>query len=197
MQQQPAQGPGAAIAGAGDSYSWKLSAGSRSRTALDALMSELLLQHQLLVVPSVHHLYTRPLAQALTYVLEQLQATVEAAEAEASLPEGQQLPADQASQRSAAWVKLFHLLPSLLLSPGPSVSRKERFRLFAVGELADLIGKSLSWANKRAIVARKQRDWAALRAGIGVVARGPGGLGRAARQLADRPNTSSPRHSVL
>jgi Reverse transcriptase (RNA-dependent DNA polymerase) len=105
----------------------------------------------------------------------------------------------QASATAGAWCKLLHLLPCLLLVPDGSLPRAHRFAAFTSGDLELLTRTALAFCRRGAERASARRARTAAEAAAAVreraatTARQPGGVGRAARLLAEGANTSAPR----
>ena len=81
----------------------------------------------------------------------------------------------------------------LLMSPNGNISRKERFRRFATGDLLQILADEFKFAAARARAPRQQQTWDSLRASASAAARRPGGLTKLACSYSQGPNTSAPR----
>jgi hypothetical protein len=73
-------------------------------------------------------------ALCLAYVLKRLRAAVTAAVAAATAVPQCAATTAAATDTAAAWAKLWHFTPCLLLAPDGGTSREERWRLFAAGD---------------------------------------------------------------
>lgn len=172
---------------ANPSYNWGLQAGSAQRLALDALSIDCLLEHQMLTFAYSARDWRKPLAVALNFTLNGLRTACTV------LPQTQETRAD-----SAAWAKLWQLVPGLLLAPDGKVARAERFRLFASGDWVGLLGATLAFMNKVAASPRAQHNVNRQRDRMQYTARQPGGIKRASRNTASGFAAPSPQsHAAL
>ena len=95
-----------------------------------------------------------------------------------------------AQATAAAWAKLWHLIPCILLVPDGRESRKQRYGDFAAGNWHVTLQHTLVFIDQRAVTPRTPQTKAAQRPRV---ARQPGGMRRVARAAYAGPNTSSPR----
>jgi Reverse transcriptase (RNA-dependent DNA polymerase) len=151
--------------------------GSDARARLDLLSADTILLHQLPVSRRLKPQWAPSFAQALTHTLKGLRAAVTSGDV----------------PTAAAWSKLWHLLPCILLAPDGSVRRQSRFTDFACGRLRQLIDGALAFANKRATNIQHPPGDAAIRAAAPTTARQSGGLARAARRLQEGADAACPR----
>ena len=126
-----------------------------------------------------------PFAFALVGVLEGLQAAVTAASAQPA--------AASLSATAAAWAKLLHLLPVLLLSKDGRKSRAERFALFTAGDLSALLTSELRYSETRAKAPRQHpTEPKLMRDAVKAAHQARGGCKRAARMLAGGVDAFAP-----
>jgi hypothetical protein len=179
---QPAAPPVADDEHLHQAYNWGLQDGTAQRLALDALTTDDLLQHQLLTFAYSARNWRKPLATALNFTLNGLRTacTVSPATVESR--------AD-----TAAWSKLWHLVPCLLLAPDGKMARAERFRLFASGDWVGLLGNTLNFVNKVAAAPPRQHNPSRQRDRMKYTARQPGGIARASRNTAAGFAAASPQ----
>ena len=164
------------------SYSWGLQDGTARRSALDALSTSDILKHQLLTFAYSARDWRKPLAIALNFTLNGLRTSCTASP---------QTPESRAD--TAAWSKLWHLVPCLLLAPDGKMARAERFRLFASGDWVGLLGSTLDFVNKVAAAPRAQHNPNRQRDRMQYTARQPGGIARASRNTAAGFSAASPQ----
>src|SRR6478735_6489767 len=111
------------------------------------------------------------------YVLQQLRSSVTATQRAAADHGADSAQAVEQGGQSVAWAKLLQLLPSLLLAADGSDKRMSRFGLFAQGEWAAMLQRTLSYADKQARRPRKPRKLADVRRLAPDLIRKPGGIG--------------------
>jgi hypothetical protein len=155
------------------SYNWGLQTGTAQRLALDALSTADILTHQMLTFAYSARDWRKPLAVALNFTLNGLRTACTVT------PQSPESRAD-----SAAWSKLWHLVPCLLLAPDGKIARAERFRLFSSGDWVGLLSSTLNYVNKVAAAPRARHNPNRQRDRMQYTARQPGGIARASRNTA-------------
>lgn len=181
----PATGP--------EAYTWTLAAGSERRAALDALSPDTILGHQFTAFKRSTKAWVGPFATALQYVLRNLRATTEAAQAAIDEHGPDDGAACALQGESSAWAKLLQLTPCMLLAPDGSDKRMSRFGAFAQGSWVGMLRRTLSYTDKQAQRPRKPRGLADVRRLAADLARKPGGIGRLSAAFQRGDETSSPR----
>jgi hypothetical protein len=164
------------------SYNWGLQSGTALRLALDALSTDHILKHQLLTFKYSAREWRKPLALALNFTLNGLRTACTV------LPQTAESRAD-----TAAWCKLWHLVPCLLLAPDGELSRAQRFRSFASGNWVELLDSTLDYVNKVAAATRSPHNSNRQRDRLRYTARQPGGIARASRDTASGFAAPSPQ----
>lgn len=164
------------------SYNWGLQTGTALRLALDTLSTDDLLKHQLLTFKFSAREWRKPLALALNFTLNGLRTACTVS------PQTAESRAD-----SAAWSKLWHLVPCLLLAPDGKLSRAHRFKSFASGDWVGLLDSTLDFVNKVAAATRGQHNSIRQRDRLRFTARQPGGIARASRDTASGFAAPSPQ----
>lgn len=168
----------------GVTYDWGLQEGSPQRACLDSLTIKTILGHQLLTLKHSAREWREPFAKAYDFVLNGLRTSVS------------MLPQRAATRsESAAWSKLRHLVPCLLLAPDGKVARAQRFATFASGNWAALLTATLAYVDKVAAAPRTPPTLEHQRQRMTHTARQPGGIARASRATANGFASSSP-HSA-
>ena len=179
--------PAPAVVPPGPAWSWNLSAGSKQRLALDSRSTGRLLKHQLLTVCKARKQFWPLLCAALVFVLQQMKDS----SPDPDVPVTDAVAAVRAGE-CAAWCKLWHLTPMLLLSPDGRLKRSARFHRFAVGDIDQLLADEMHFADVRARGTRQAQTWELLRERAPKAARRSGGLSSTARAFQQGPGTAAP-----
>ena len=162
-------------------YDWGLQVGTPLRACLDNLSIDTILGHQLLTLKHSSREWRKPFAKALNFVLNGLRTSVSVVPQTA-----------ESTSESAAWSKLMHLVPCLLLAPDGKVTRAQRFASFACGNWSALLTTTLAYVDKVAAAPRATPSLEHQRQRMSHTARQPGGIARASRATANGFVSSSP-----
>ena len=187
---------GAARLQAAPAWSWTLAPGSAQRAALDGYSVEAILRRSVCTVLKVSKKFAPLYAAALSFVLTAVQETA------APLPNAEFVGDDSEgalaarAEECAAWCKLWQFVPMLLMSPDGRLTRAERFRLFAVGDITQLLADEFKFAALRARKSRPEQTWPSLRENASKAARRSRGLTRVASNFAQGPRAAPARNAA-
>ena len=177
-------------------YQWDLQNGCTLRRALDELSADRILQYQLSTFRRSSKSWVQPFSVAWLYVLQHLRSAVALSQAAVAEHGTDSEQAAAATGVAEAWAKLLQLTPCLLLAPDGSDGRMSRFTLFAQGQWAPMLQRTLAYTDKAASRPRRARTMADVRRTAARRSRLPGGIGKVSAAYQDGDESSSPRTSA-